>query len=141
MVERLTDDELHALEHQRLWSEDEQRLLLTEVRERRAEEDCLGQLAAEVGLPRHDHAGIARATKARDGAGGRERGHLARIAELEAALRECVEENDPHGWAELFALGIQAEAFSATEKGDTAAMEKADAITDRARAALAKGET
>lgn len=150
MVERLTDEEIHDIGKRaglflgQVIGETtvatvctrELALLLNEVRERRAEEDCLGQLAAEVGLPRHDHAGIVRATKARDGAGGRERGHLARIAELEAALRECVADNDG-----LFSLGVQAEEMAGGSPERQAVFERVCAMQDRARAALAKGAT
>lgn len=82
MAERLTDDELAALEHQRVWSEDEQRLLLTEVRERRAAAEET-EMAMHARIRAEYDSTVADCWRA-EGAK-----KDARIATLEASLREC----------------------------------------------------
>lgn len=146
MSERLTDERIDTLDAARVlpgeWAEWEEyerdgwfesfgraiyeplAALLTEVRERRAQ-DGAAMLVCDGYTAAHRERDVLR----------------ARVAELEAALRECVADNDG-----LFSLGVQAETWD-HGSGDEAiaakvdAEERALAILDRARAALAKGES
>lgn len=124
MAERLTDEELNNHERALPFLQNQNplvvaaaRSLLTEVRERRAAahhpKNCD---TFELLVKAHD-----------------------RISELEACLRECLGD-DVEEPAHLYTLGMNRMSAKTSEAFDAAEAE-AVAITDRARAALAKGGT
>lgn len=166
MAERLTDEQMALVEkaardgfaHTSPWAVEEAILrLLTEVRERRAQEkaddaalaelDAIGEMSVEECNRELEAAGVdtalwASSTNALIRACTERNAAMARIAELEACLRECVENHDATHAEDC---GAERTADEDVERDPEINGPACDcgmlAARDRARAALSKGES
>jgi hypothetical protein len=160
MAERLTDAQIDGFEvalqfmqNRNSTHVDEARSLLTEVRERRAAEqddaeslaelDAIGAMTDEECNRELEKAGIdvalwASSTKALVKACTERNAAFARIAGLEACLRECIGAGAAIG---LFDLGEEHNNLAGGSPEQIAVFHIARGVFDRARAALAKGES